>query len=36
MEMVEFLGEYQFRIAEGGSNDIQIEAMLASIGNLDT
>ncbi len=35
MEMVEFLGEYQFRIAEGGSNDIQIEAMLASIGNLD-
>jgi replication factor C small subunit len=34
MKMIENLGEYQFRIVQGGSNDIQIEALLASIGDL--
>ncbi len=34
MKIIENLGEYQFRIVQGGSNDIQIEALLASIGDL--
>ncbi len=35
LELIEHLGEFEFRIAEGGSSDIQIEALLAKIGNLD-
>lgn len=35
LEIVENLGEFEFRIAEGGSSDIQIEALLANIANLE-
>lgn len=35
LEIVENLGEYEFRIAEGGSSDIQIEALLAKISDLE-
>ncbi|WEL23247.1 replication factor C small subunit [Candidatus Nanohalovita haloferacivicina] len=35
LEIVEHLGEFEFRIAEGGSSDIQIESLLAKIGNLE-
>lgn len=35
LEIVENLGEFEFRIAEGGSSDIQIEALLAKIADLD-
>ncbi len=35
LELIEHLGEFEFRIAEGGSSDIQIEALLAKIGNLE-
>ena len=35
LEIVEQLGEFEFRIAEGGSSDIQIESLLAKIGNLE-
>ncbi|MFB6193255.1 MAG: replication factor C small subunit [Candidatus Nanohaloarchaea archaeon] len=35
LEIMEQLGEFEFRIAEGGSSDIQIESLLAKIGNLE-
>lgn len=35
LETMENLGEYEFRIAEGGSSDIQIEALLAEIANTE-
>ncbi|MFB6200334.1 MAG: replication factor C small subunit [Candidatus Nanohaloarchaea archaeon] len=35
LEIIDFLGEFEFRIAEGGSSDIQIEALLAKISNLN-
>lgn len=35
LEIVENLGEFEFRIAEGGSSDIQIEALLAKIVDLE-
>ena len=35
LEIVEHLGEFEFRIAEGGSSDIQIESLLAKIGSLE-
>jgi len=34
LEVVEQLGEYEFRISEGGSSDIQIEAMLAKLSEI--
>jgi replication factor C small subunit len=34
LEVVEQLGEYEFRISEGGSSDIQIEAMLAKLAEI--
>jgi replication factor C small subunit len=34
MELVEALAEFEFRIAEGGSDDIQIEALLAKVGDI--
>ncbi|MFB6213588.1 MAG: replication factor C small subunit [Candidatus Nanohaloarchaea archaeon] len=34
LEVIENLGEFEFRIAEGGSADIQIEALLAKIADL--
>lgn len=34
LEIMESLAEFEFRIAEGGSDDIQIEALLAKLGNL--
>jgi replication factor C small subunit len=35
LEIIENLGEFEFRISEGGSPDIQIEALLAKIADLD-
>lgn len=35
LEIIDNLGEFEFRIAEGGTSDIQIEALLAKISNLD-
>ncbi len=35
LEIIEKLGEYEFRIAEGGTSDIQIESLLAQISNLE-
>jgi len=35
LEIIENLGEFEFRITEGGSPDIQIEALLANIANLE-
>jgi replication factor C small subunit len=35
MEIIEQMGEYEFRIVEGGSSDEQIESLLAQIANLD-
>jgi len=35
LEIIENLGEFEFRISEGGSPDIQIEALLATIAELD-
>ena len=35
LEIMEKLGEFEFRISEGGSSDIQIEALLAQIANLE-
>ncbi len=35
LEIIENLGEFEFRIAEGGTSDIQIEALLAKIADLD-
>ncbi len=35
LEIVENLGEFEFRIAEGGTSDIQIEALLAKIAALE-
>ncbi|MFB6204613.1 MAG: replication factor C small subunit [Candidatus Nanohaloarchaea archaeon] len=35
LEIVDNLGEFEFRIAEGGSSDIQIEALLAKIASLE-
>ena len=35
LETIENLGEFEFRIAEGGSSDIQIEALLATIADLE-
>jgi len=34
LEIIENLGEFEFRIAEGGTSDIQIEALLAKIASL--
>ncbi len=34
LEVMEALGEFEFRITEGASSDIQIEALLAKIGAL--
>lgn len=35
LEIIEHLGEFEFRIAEGGTSDIQIESLLAKIADLD-
>lgn len=35
LEIIENLGEFEFRIAEGGTSDIQIEALLAKIADMD-
>ncbi len=35
LQIIDNLGEFEFRIAEGGSSDIQIEALLAKIADLD-
>lgn len=35
LEIVENLGEFEFRIAEGGTSDIQIEALLAKIAAME-
>ncbi len=35
LEVIENLAEYEFRIAEGGTDDIQIEALLAHIADLE-
>ncbi|MFB6203347.1 MAG: replication factor C small subunit [Candidatus Nanohaloarchaea archaeon] len=34
LKIIESLGEFEFRIAEGGSSDIQIEALLAKISEV--
>lgn len=34
LEIVENLGEFEFRIAEGGSSDVQIEALLAKLARI--
>ncbi len=34
LEIMEHLGEFEFRIAEGGTSDIQIEALLAKIAEV--
>ncbi len=34
LEIIDNLGEFEFRIAEGGTSDIQIEALLAKIASL--
>jgi replication factor C small subunit len=34
LEMVNGMAEFEFRIAEGGTDDIQIEALLAKVANL--
>jgi replication factor C small subunit len=34
LEMVENLAEFEFRIAEGGTDDIQIEALLAKLASM--
>jgi replication factor C small subunit len=34
MELIEALAEFEFRIAEGGSDDIQIEALLAKFAEI--
>ncbi|MCK5040493.1 MAG: replication factor C small subunit, partial [Candidatus Aenigmarchaeota archaeon] len=34
IKIVKLLGEFEFRIAEGGSEDIQIEAFLANLADL--
>ncbi len=36
LELIEKMGEYEFRIIEGGSPDVQIESFLAQVANLDT
>jgi replication factor C small subunit len=35
LTIIDNLGEFEFRISEGGSPDIQIEALLAKIADLD-
>lgn len=35
LEVIENLGEFEFRISEGGTSDIQIEALLAKIADMD-
>lgn len=35
LKIIDNLGEFEFRISEGGSPDIQIEALLAKIAELD-
>jgi len=35
LEIIENLGEFEFRIAEGGTSDLQIEALLAKIADLE-
>ncbi|MFB6265565.1 MAG: replication factor C small subunit, partial [Candidatus Nanohaloarchaea archaeon] len=35
LEMIRQMGEYEFRIIEGGSPDVQIESFLAQVANLD-
>ncbi|MFB6145589.1 MAG: replication factor C small subunit [Candidatus Nanohaloarchaea archaeon] len=35
LEIIENLGEFEFRIAEGGTSDIQIESLLAKIADLE-
>ncbi|MCK5333156.1 MAG: Replication factor C small subunit, partial [Candidatus Aenigmarchaeota archaeon] len=32
--LIDKLGEYEFRIAEGGTEDLQIEAFLAQVSAL--
>lgn len=34
MDIIDCIGEFEFRIVEGGSPDVQIESLLARIGNL--
>lgn len=34
LKIIEQMGEYEFRIVEGGSPDVQIESLLAQIANL--
>ncbi|MCK5290345.1 MAG: replication factor C small subunit, partial [Candidatus Aenigmarchaeota archaeon] len=34
-ELIDKLGEYEFRIVEGGSEDLQIEAFLAQIAAIE-
>ncbi len=34
LKIIEKMGEFEFRIVEGGSPDVQIESLLAQIGNL--
>ncbi len=36
LEIIKQMGEFEFRIVEGGSPDVQIESLLAQIANLDT
>ncbi|MFB6294992.1 MAG: Replication factor C small subunit, partial [Candidatus Nanohaloarchaea archaeon] len=35
LELIREMGEYEFRIIEGGSPDVQIESFLAQVANLD-
>lgn len=35
LELIETMGEYEFRIVEGGSPDLQLESFLAQVANLD-
>ncbi len=35
LQVIENLGEFEFRISEGGTSDIQIEALLAKIADMD-
>jgi replication factor C small subunit len=35
LELIRAMGEYEFRIIEGGSPDVQIESFLAQVANLD-
>jgi len=35
LELLEKMGEYEFRIVEGGSPDVQLESFLAQLANLE-